>query len=87
MGQGADVVLHLGSTLEKNCNYKLYADNLFTSIPLINRLKEDGMLYTCTVRQNRLPYCTLDNVKEMKKRGHGCYDYKVETSTEIAAVR
>lgn len=87
LGQGADVVLSLTSTLEKNCNYKIYADNLFTSLPLISKLQEDGFFYTGTVRQNRLPNCSLDNEKEMKKRGRGSHDFKVETSTGVAAVR
>lgn len=33
LGQRADVVLKLTSTLLDNANYKIYADNLFTGIP------------------------------------------------------
>ncbi|XP_067940417.1 piggyBac transposable element-derived protein 3-like [Watersipora subatra] len=38
LGQGGDVVMKLVFTLEKNSNYKIYADNLFTSVPLLEKL-------------------------------------------------
>lgn len=62
LGQGADVVLKLTSTLEANCNYKVYADNLSTGVSLIVKLAERGK---------------LKEEKKMKKEGRGTYDSKV----------
>lgn len=87
LGQGGDVIMKLTSTLEKNCNYKIYADNLFTSVGLLEKLSADGILYTGTVRQNRLPKCDLASEKDLKKQGRGAYDYRVEEQHNIAAVR
>lgn len=87
LGQGPDVVLKLTSTMAKNCRYKIYADNLFTSVPLLIKLKEQGMEYTGTVRKNRLPGCALEDEKAMKKRGRGAFDHRVEETHNIAAVR
>ncbi|XP_067940611.1 piggyBac transposable element-derived protein 3-like [Watersipora subatra] len=87
LGQGADVVLKLTSTLPSGKSYKVFADNLFTSVPLLIKLQEHGIYYTGTVRQNRLAGCTLTDEKSLKKRGRGAYDWKVEENSNIAAVR
>lgn len=41
-------------------------DNYFTSMPLISHLKSRGVVVTGTVRQTRIPSCSV-NEKEMKK--------------------
>ena len=87
LGQGGDVVIKLTSTLEKKKNYKIYADNLFTSLPLLEKLNADGILYTGTVRPNRLQNCYLLSEKELQKKGRGSFDYRVEDEHNIAAVR
>jgi hypothetical protein len=87
LGQGADVVLKLTSTLADHCNYKIFADNLFTSIPLIIKLGGRGIFYTGTVRQNRLQACKLKDEKELKKEGRGSYDHYIEEVNNIVAVR
>lgn len=87
LGQGPDVVLKLTSTLKKNCNYKIYADNLFTTVALLVKLKEEGMTYTGTVRKNRLKGCSLEDETSLKKRGRGAYDYRIEEQHNISAVR
>lgn len=50
-------------------------------------MRKKGHLYTGTVRQNRLPGGKTKEEKELKKAGHGSYDYRVETSENVAAVR
>lgn len=87
LGQGADVVLQLTSTLPPFCNYKIYADNLFTGVPLLTKLLEKGMLYTGTVRQNRMSGCQLKDEKTMKKEGRGSIDFNIEEVNNIAAIR
>ena len=59
----------------------------FTSIPLIRRLQERGMLYTGTARSNRLPGLTLMSQSDLSKKGRRSYDYKVEQINNISAVR
>jgi hypothetical protein len=68
LGQGTDVVLKLTSTLLDNANYKIYADNLFTGIPLLAKLKERGLHYTGTIRKNRMAGCNLLGEKDLKKK-------------------
>ena len=85
--QGADVVLHLAASLPSHQNFKIYADNFFTSVPLVEKLMERGMHYVGTVRPNRLPGCLLKTEKELKGNGRGSFDFRVETSTNIVAVR
>ncbi|KAK6186655.1 hypothetical protein SNE40_005941 [Patella caerulea] len=86
LGQGADVVLKLTSTLQFGATYNIYADNLFSGVPLLLKLKERGMLYVGTIRKNRLPNCNLEDEASLKKRGRGAYDYRVEDDHNIVAV-
>ncbi|XP_067939618.1 piggyBac transposable element-derived protein 3-like [Watersipora subatra] len=87
LGQGADVVLKLTESLKYNSNYKIFADNFFTSLGLITALNERGMRYTGTVRKNRMGQCTLLQEKELKKKGRGTIDYRVDQNHNIIAVR
>ncbi|KAI8792109.1 piggyBac transposable element-derived protein 3 [Biomphalaria glabrata] len=93
IGVGPDVVLQLSSTLPQNepdkpsLNYKIFADNFFTTLPLLEDLQKKGIHYTGTVRPNRLPGILLDSEKNMKKKGRGTMDQCVEKSTNIVAVR
>ena len=77
-GQGTDVVLKLTCTLPSGKNYKVFAENLFTSVPLLKKLQERSIHYKGTIRQNRLPGCTLADEKSLKKSGRGSYDHKAE---------
>ena len=86
-GDGADVVLKLAATLPHNFNYKIFADNLFTGIPLLLEIKQLGMHYTGTVRSNRLHDCHLPDEKYLNKKGRGLHDHKVEEEHGIVAVR
>ena len=86
-GVSGNVVLKLCSTLPKGKNFKVTADDFFTSIPLIVKLQEQGILYPGTARGNRLPDCNLKDDKALKKEGRGCFDYRVETTHQISAVR
>ncbi|XP_067945178.1 piggyBac transposable element-derived protein 2-like [Watersipora subatra] len=81
LGQGGDVVMKLVSTLENNSNYKIYADNLFTSVLLLEKLLRWGLQNTGAVRQNRLPNCNIKGEKELKKESRGSFDFRVEDTT------
>uniref|UniRef100_A0A8C6NRK9 PiggyBac transposable element-derived protein domain-containing protein n=1 Tax=Nothobranchius furzeri TaxID=105023 RepID=A0A8C6NRK9_NOTFU len=87
LGLSGDVVMKLASTLPHGHNYKIYADNLFTSIPLIVRLHDCGIHYTGKARQVRLPNCNLEDEKSLKKKERGSFDVRVETNHNICAVK
>jgi hypothetical protein len=54
MGQGPDVVAGLCRAWEVIAGTRLYFDNLFTSMDLLNHLSGEGIAGTGTVRQNRV---------------------------------
>lgn len=87
LGVAGDVVLKLASTLPTNENYKIYADNFFSGIAVILKLKAMGIHYVGTVRANRLPNCRLREEKDLKKDGRGAYDSRVEQTDNLVAVR
>ncbi|XP_033823196.1 piggyBac transposable element-derived protein 2-like [Periophthalmus magnuspinnatus] len=87
LGMSGDVVSRLCSTLPDEKNYKVTADNFFTSMPLIVKLKERGILYLGTARTNRLKNCRLKDEKDLKKEGRGSFDYRVETTHGVSAVK
>jgi hypothetical protein len=51
LGMGGDVVVKLCETLPKHQNYKVFADNLFSSVKLVAKLLESGILYAGTLRK------------------------------------
>ena len=86
-GLAADVVIKLCSTLPKQKNYKVYADNYFTGLPLVKHLQNEGIHYVGTIRNNRLPNCNLLDEKSLKEKGRGAFDWRVEQNAELTAVR
>lgn len=47
--------------------YKFYLDNLFTSVELLNHMRERGYGVTGTMRDNRLPkHCPLTTKKNIE---------------------
>ena len=86
-GLATDVVVKLTSTLSAGCNYKIFADNFFTSTTLITQLLQRGIHYTGTVRNGRLPNCQLKDEKTLSKQGRGSFDSLVLNSPKMVAVR
>ncbi|KAJ3609777.1 hypothetical protein NHX12_024287 [Muraenolepis orangiensis] len=54
LGLSGDVVMKLASTLSEGQNYKIYADNYFTCVPLVVKLLDRGIHYLGTARQVRI---------------------------------
>ena len=75
------------SNLETGKNFKIFADNLFSSLKLVKALRERGLLYVGTVRENRLKDCGLKAEKVMKKEGRGAMNSKVDVASNVVAVR
>ena len=67
LGQGPNVVLGLVEAAEVPPGGKIYFDNLFTSLPLLDKLSEKGIGGTGTLRQNRLGPIPLPKKKEVEK--------------------
>lgn len=67
LGVAADVVLKLSSTLPDHKNYNIYADNFFSSIPLLETLQNNGIHYLGTIRPNRLCNCNLESDADLNK--------------------
>ncbi|XP_047490888.1 piggyBac transposable element-derived protein 3-like [Penaeus chinensis] len=87
LGVAADVVLKLSSTLSDNKNYKVYADNFLSSIPLLEALQNHGIHDLGTIRPNRLRNCNLESDADLKKYGRGSYDFRVEQNHNFVAVK
>ena len=68
-------------------NYKVYFDNWFTSIDLVNELKLRGIYSVGTIRQNRLFGCHLKTEKTLKKEKRSSYSYVLEANSNIQVVR
>ena len=86
IGLSGDVVLQPCATLPAGKNYKAIADNFFTSMTLLCKRKERGILNLGTVRKNRLPGWELKD-KTLKEEGRGSFDHWAETTHDICAIR
>lgn len=76
LGACANVVVRLARIIPKNMNYRLYFDNYYTTLDLLQFLAENGILALGTVRRNRITNCKLPTEKEMKKEARGTsYEY------------
>ncbi|XP_036412767.1 piggyBac transposable element-derived protein 3-like [Colossoma macropomum] len=87
LGMGGDVVVKLCETLPSNQNYKVFADNFFSSAPLVLKLLQREIYFVGTLRSNRLAGCQLEDEKDLAKRGRGSFDVRVEKEESIAIVK
>ena len=72
--------------MEENVPYKIFADNYFVGLRLIQELRAKGFEFTGTFRYGRLrPNFATD--KEMQNRGRGSIDSRVLPSDNIIAVK
>ena len=84
---GSYVVLRLIESLPKHQHFKIFYDNWFSSIPLCLALKENGFLSCATIRQDRTKGCPLPADKDLKKRGRGLSDYRVDANSGISITK
>ncbi len=70
-GVGASVVLKLTSTLPSGHYFKVFADNYFRSLPLLEALKQRQILFAGTIRSHPTKNCPLLSERDLKKRGVG----------------
>ncbi len=86
-GLGGDVVLQLCSTLPSGKNFKIFADNFFTNLPLLIKLEERDLWFAGTLRRDRVKTLTLKTDKDLKSEGRGSVDYKTDVENGIMAVK
>uniref|UniRef100_A0A3B4VGZ0 PiggyBac transposable element-derived protein domain-containing protein n=1 Tax=Seriola dumerili TaxID=41447 RepID=A0A3B4VGZ0_SERDU len=72
LGMAGDVVMRLCEDLQDQ-NHKVFFDNFFCTIPLLQALKHQGIFGTGTCRKNRLHGAQekLKTEKQLKKEGRG----------------
>lgn len=72
-GLGGDVVMSLlkNARITPNSGYKIYFDNYFTSIALLNHLADLNICAMGTIRENRLERCPFPDKKEWNKKPRG----------------
>ena len=85
-GLGGEVVLDFLDYLVTQYGerkFSLYFDNFFTSIKLLEHIRERGHGATGTVRCNRLEKCPLTNSKVFSKLPHGNEEHNLEKNAKI----
>ena len=88
-GKVGSVVKRLVSSLPKNVGHKVFFDNLFSSVELVQSLKEDGIYSVGTIRANRLQGAqkVLKGKKELEKLERGAHDFCVDSNSKTVLVR
>ena len=81
--------MNLVSRVPVGCNYKLAFDNYFTSVRLLQQLRESGILAVGTIRGNRLHGAVshLKTEKQLKKEGRGAHDWGTDVASGVTIVR
>lgn len=64
VGVSGDVVLKMTTIPPAGQSHKVFADNYFTSVPLVEHMKEKGIYYIDTVQINRVKDCTMMDEKD-----------------------
>ncbi|CAG4993290.1 unnamed protein product [Parnassius apollo] len=85
LGASSNVVIRMARDTPCHQNYRLYYDNYFISLPLLEYLAKQGILsiLSGTIHRNRIPDCKLPKEKEMSKKVRG---YSVEYGIDVATV-
>ena len=89
LGVGGNVVARLSSSLQRNVSYKLYFDNYFTSVALMQYLQKERLWAVATIRADRLKGAEkmLEDKKSLSKRGRGSSDWCVDANSNIVIIR
>lgn len=88
-GASSNVVVRLCRTVTSDVGHKMYFDNYFTSLKLLEQLELRKIQSVGTVRLNRLPGLKGPSEKEMKKAGRGTISEQLTTigGTDISCIR
>ena len=84
---GEYVILRLCENLPIHQNYQLYFDNWFSTLLLLIKLKDQGILATATLRADRLKGCPLPKDKELVSLGRGSSTYRHDANSGITVLK
>lgn len=89
LGVGGSVVCKLVQELPDHdtLHYHIVIDNFFTSIKLLNHLKDMGIAATGTLRANRDGKAPLKPIKQMDKEPRGTHEVVVDTNSNVCLTR
>ena len=89
LGVGGNVVANLCSTLPEKVGNKVYFDNYFSSIDLLQFLRQKQIWAVGTIRADRLKGAEklLKSKKDLQKKGRGSMDWCVDANRNITVVR
>ena len=79
----AQVAAKLCKALSPNIRHKVFFDNRFSTLYLMQKLKKKGLLAADTIRPNRLQRCPLKATKDLEKEGRGAMDYRTDNNSGI----
>lgn len=87
-GMGYGVIMTYADRLLPRVPYRLFFDNLFTSIDLLIDLKTRGIEATGTIRGNRIDKsCNMSPPEVLKKEKRGVFEYLSDNNAGISIVR
>ncbi|XP_046982954.1 piggyBac transposable element-derived protein 3-like [Schistocerca americana] len=86
-GMGYGVIMTYVDQLLPHVPYRIYFDNLFTSVELLHDQKVRGVEATGTISGNRGKNFTLSSVDKMIKENRGSYEVCSDSAYSISIVR
>jgi len=86
LGLGGSVVVYFINSLPEGPKYKLYFDNFFTSLRLLDHLTDPGFGATGTLRANRTDKCPLITPAAMKKKDHFHIDHRYDQTGKVIVI-
>ena len=86
-GVSDNVVLRLIQNLNAASNFKVFFDNWFSSVGLVECLKQKKIWTVGTIRPNRLKDCKLLTYQELKNKSRGACDFKVDQEHGVIIVK
>ena len=85
LGAGGRAVLRLSESCSAGTN--MYFDRYFTSVTLLDKLREKGISGTGTTMSNRFPNVGFPTDYELKKQGRGTIKAKVRDDKNITLIK
>ena len=84
---GSRVAKRAIAVCEKPEDHVLFFDNFFSSYKLLKELGQMGFRATGTMRNDRIEYCPLVPINDMKKMKRGVHDHRSSAADKIEIVR
>ena len=81
------LVMYLAERIPEGKGHKLFCDNYFTSLVILEELLKKRIFVAGTIRNNRLEKCPLKSENELKKIGRGSSHSVTTKGGELVAVR